>query len=147
MPCGPTARKREDVAEGGVEVAQGPQGARWKCRVTFIHAVCAQSREAAGGDLGLPTGWTDFLCRVMPRTGLEDKGLGPQGAASGAGHGMGSKLMLFSGILQFFFASASLPVKIKMHTSLAEVGFCHMFSFFITDKMLCFAFCLMWQIL
>lgn len=31
-----------------------------------------------GGDLGLPTGWTDFLCRVMPRTGFRDEGAGPR---------------------------------------------------------------------
>lgn len=31
-----------------------------------------------GVHVGLPTGWTDFLCRVMPRTGFRDKGVGPQ---------------------------------------------------------------------
>lgn len=94
---------REDVVEGGVEGR----------RVTFIYAVCAQSREAAGGDLGLPTGWTDFLCRVMLRTGLEDKGLGPWGVVSGAGHGMDSELMLFSAI-SLLLTVASFPVWVKI---------------------------------
>lgn len=30
------------------------------------------------GELGLPTGWTDFLCKVMPRTGFRDKRVGPR---------------------------------------------------------------------
>lgn len=64
----------EDV----VEVVLAPRAAGCAARVQghlYPRRLCPDLGDG-GGELGLPTGWTDFLCRVMPRTGFRDKGVG-----------------------------------------------------------------------
>lgn len=66
----------EDV----VEVVLAPRAAGCAARVQghlYPRRLCPDL-GGGGGELGLPTGWTDFLCRVMPRTGFRDKGVGPR---------------------------------------------------------------------
>lgn len=66
----------EDV----VEVVLAPRAAGCAARVQghlYPRWLCPDL-GGGGGELGLPTGWTDFLCRVMPRTGFRDKRVGPQ---------------------------------------------------------------------
>lgn len=69
----------EDVVE--VVLAWGLRAVQRECRVTFIHAVCARTwgteDRVGGAHMGPSTDWTDFLCRVMPRTGFRDKRVGP----------------------------------------------------------------------
>lgn len=69
---------REDV----VEVVLAPGAAGCAVRVQghlYPRRLCPDlGGGGGGGELGLPTGWTDFLCRVMPRTGFRDKGVGPR---------------------------------------------------------------------
>lgn len=59
---------------GAAGCAARVQGHLYPCRLCpDLHG-----RRGWGQQMGLPTGWTDFLCRVMPRTGFRDKGVGPR---------------------------------------------------------------------
>lgn len=59
------------LARGAAGCAARVQGHLYSC------SLCPDL-GGRGGHVGLPTGWTDFLCRVMPRTGFRDKGVGPR---------------------------------------------------------------------